>query len=105
MSNTNTMVSYLAKVTELRDQLVSIGTKVEDKELVSIALNGLAPSWKPFVQGVCACENLPNYESFGITLCKKRSRLESCLVEAKGSRRPSPHWEDEEGKQERIQEG
>jgi hypothetical protein len=38
---------------------------VEDKELVSIALNGLVPSWKPFVQGVCAHENLPNFEALG----------------------------------------
>lgn len=61
MSNTNTMVSYLAKVTELRDQSVSIGTKVKDKELVAIALNGRAPSWKPFLQGVRSHEKLPNY--------------------------------------------
>ena len=25
---------------------------------MSIALDGLAPSWKPFVQGVCAREHL-----------------------------------------------
>jgi hypothetical protein len=59
MSKTDTVVSYLTKVIELRDQLVTIGMKVEDKELVSIALNGLAPSWMPFVQGVCAHETLP----------------------------------------------
>jgi hypothetical protein len=32
--------------------------KVEDKELVPMAFNGFPPSWKPFVQGVCARENL-----------------------------------------------
>lgn len=31
---------------------------VEDKELMSIALNGLYLSWLPFVQIVCAYENL-----------------------------------------------
>jgi len=38
MSKIDIMVSYLTKVTELRDQLVTIGIKVEDKELVSISL-------------------------------------------------------------------
>jgi hypothetical protein len=44
MSKTDTVVSYLTKITELRDQLVAIGTQVEDQELVSISLNGLVPS-------------------------------------------------------------
>jgi len=44
MRNTDIVVSYLTRVIELRDQPATIGTKVEDKKLVSIALNGLAPS-------------------------------------------------------------
>jgi hypothetical protein len=32
-----------------RVQLVSIGIVAEDKELVSIALNGLVPTWRLFV--------------------------------------------------------
>jgi hypothetical protein len=54
MSKIDTMVSYLTRISELKDQLATIGTMVEDQELVSIALKGLAPSWMPFVQGVCA---------------------------------------------------
>ena len=38
-SKTNTIVSYLTKVIRLRDQMVAIGTKVEDKELLSIVLS------------------------------------------------------------------
>jgi hypothetical protein len=60
--DTNTMVSYLARITELRDQSAAIGTKVVDEELMVIALNGFASSWKPFVQGVCAHEKLPSFE-------------------------------------------
>jgi hypothetical protein len=54
MSKIDMVVSYLTKDKNLRDQLATIGTKAEDEELVSIALNGLAPSWMPFVQGVYA---------------------------------------------------
>jgi hypothetical protein len=44
---------------------------------VSIALNGLAPSWKPFVQGVCAREHLPNYAKLWDNLVQEDIRLES----------------------------
>jgi hypothetical protein len=54
MSKTDTMVSYLTKNNELMDQLAAIGTKVEDRELVSISLKGLAPSLTPFCSG-CLC--------------------------------------------------
>lgn len=44
---------------------------------MSIALNGLAPSWKPFVQGVCAREHLPNYAKLWDNLVQEDIRLES----------------------------
>jgi hypothetical protein len=43
MSKTDTMVVSLTKGIDLKDKIVAIGMKVEDKELVYIALNGLAP--------------------------------------------------------------
>jgi hypothetical protein len=36
-------------ITKLRDQLAAIGTYVEDQGLVSISLDGIVPSWMPFV--------------------------------------------------------
>ena len=45
---------------------------MEDNELMSIALNGLAPSWMPFVQGVCACESFPNFVKLWDNLVWKR---------------------------------
>jgi hypothetical protein len=39
------MLSNLARVTESRDQFATIGTKLKDKDMVSIALNGLDPFW------------------------------------------------------------
>jgi hypothetical protein len=37
MSDTNTMASYLMKITELRDRLFFIEEKIVNEELVSIA--------------------------------------------------------------------
>ena len=36
MRNTDTVASYLMNITELRDRLIAIGTKVEYEELVPI---------------------------------------------------------------------
>jgi len=49
MSKIDIVVSYLFKIIELRDLLATIGIVVEDKELVSIALNRLVPYWRTFV--------------------------------------------------------
>jgi len=49
MSKTDAVVSYLMKITRLRDQLATIGDKVEENELVRISLNGFGPSWHHFL--------------------------------------------------------
>jgi hypothetical protein len=54
MSKTNTIASYLMKITKLHDQLAAVGEEVKSEELVPIALNGFSSSWQPFVWGVCA---------------------------------------------------
>ena len=71
-------MSCLTKITILRDQLVAIGTKVEDKELVSIALNALVFPWRPFVQGLCSQEKLTIFTMLWDDLVQKESGLESC---------------------------
>jgi hypothetical protein len=49
MSNEDTVVSYLMKITQIRDQLVAIGETFEDVDLVKVAFRGLPKSWEPFV--------------------------------------------------------
>jgi hypothetical protein len=44
MSKTDIMVGSLTKGIYLKDKIIAIGMKVENKELVYNALNGLAPS-------------------------------------------------------------
>jgi hypothetical protein len=44
MSKIDTMVSYLTRIYELKDQLATIGTKVEDQNLMSISLIGIDSS-------------------------------------------------------------
>ena len=63
MNTIDTVVTYLAKITKLRDPLVAIQTTVGD-ELVPIALNRLVPSWRPF-GGLCSWDVVKFYEDIG----------------------------------------
>jgi hypothetical protein len=57
--------------------LQPIGEKVEDVELVNVALNGFTKSWEPFVKGVCAREKLPNWERLWDDCIQEETREES----------------------------
>jgi hypothetical protein len=61
-SRSDTTNSYLMKVTHVHDQLATVGEKVANAKLVNMAFKGFPTSWEPFVKGICARENLPNFE-------------------------------------------
>jgi hypothetical protein len=77
MTRSDTVTNYLMKVTQIRDQLAVVGEKVEDKELVNMALNGFSPQWETFVQGVCARENLPSWERLWDDCIQEETQMES----------------------------
>ena len=56
------MVTYLTRITWVRDGLAAMGEKVEDGVLVQQALNGVTKSWAVFVESIVAKENLPNWD-------------------------------------------
>jgi hypothetical protein len=60
MSRLDPVTSYLTKVRKICDELVAIGEKVTNVELVNMALNGFLASWESFFKVLCARENLPN---------------------------------------------
>jgi hypothetical protein len=60
MSRSNNVTIYFMRITQVCDQIVAIGEKTNDVELVNVALNGFPKSWEPFVKGVCAREKLPD---------------------------------------------
>ena len=59
MNKGETVSTYFMRITELRNQLSTIGHVYDEKELAMIALKGLPPSWKTYRQGVCALSKLP----------------------------------------------
>ena len=54
------VVPYLTRLTQIRDELGAVGSKLEDEELVQKALNGFSKPWDTFVKGVVAREKLPD---------------------------------------------
>jgi hypothetical protein len=72
MSNEDTIVNYLMKITQIRDHLVAIGDKVEDVELVNVVLRGLPKSWEPFVQRYVHESNCQGLIDYGLILSRRR---------------------------------
>ena len=65
MENSESATSYLMRVSQIRDQLATIGDVISDKELVTTTLNGFPTFWIPFVQGVCEEAGYPSLISYG----------------------------------------
>jgi hypothetical protein len=62
MSRSGNVTSYFMRITRVRDQLTTIGEKMDDLELANVTLNSLTKSWELFVQGVCARKKLPDWQ-------------------------------------------
>lgn len=77
MSRFDNVTSYLMRITQVRDQLAAIGEKVEDVELVSVALNGFPKPWEPFVKGFCTRENIPDWYRLWDDCIKEDAQEES----------------------------
>ena len=56
------MVSYLTKITQVRDELGAVGERVLAKELVRTTLNGETNPWVVFVESVVAREHMPTWD-------------------------------------------
>jgi hypothetical protein len=77
MTSEDTIVSYLMKITQIQDQLTTIGETVQDVELVNVALRGLPRSWEPFVQGICARDKFPDFDRLWTDCIQEETQLVS----------------------------
>ena len=64
MTKAESVVHYLGKVKQVRDNLTAIGEVVGPTELVKIVIVGLPKSWEVFGDIVTSIENLPNWDRF-----------------------------------------
>jgi hypothetical protein len=75
MLKSDSINTYLRKVSEIRDQLKAIGDEVSDAELVTISLNGLPISWEPFIQSICGRKKLPKFDNLWSDCVQEETRM------------------------------
>jgi hypothetical protein len=62
MSRFDNVTSYFIRITQTHDHIEAIGDKVDDVELVNVALDGFTKSREPFFKGVCTWEKLLDWQ-------------------------------------------
>jgi hypothetical protein len=51
-----------------------------------VALNGFPTSWEPFVKGIFACENLPNFKRSWDNCSQEDTRMKSKAIKKGGDK-------------------
>jgi hypothetical protein len=72
MTKAENVVTYLTRLTQVRDELGAVGEAIVDSDLVRTTLNGVSKQWVVFVEGIVAREKLPVGNVFGMTLFRRR---------------------------------
>jgi hypothetical protein len=62
MTKVENVVTYLTRLTQVRDELGDMGEAIVDSDLVRTTLNGVSKQWVVFVEGIVAREKLPGWE-------------------------------------------
>jgi hypothetical protein len=75
LENSESITSYLMRVSHIRDHLATIRDVISDKDLVTTTLNGFPTFWIPFVQGMCVRSKLPKFDKLWENCTHKESRL------------------------------
>jgi hypothetical protein len=62
MTKAENVVTYLTRLTQVRDELGAVGEAIADSDLVRTTLNGVSKQWAVFVDDIVAREKLPGWE-------------------------------------------
>ena len=79
MLREESVVSYLTRVTQIKDELVVVGEIVAESKVVRIALRGVAAvskDWEVFVKCIVARENLPGWNRLWDDLTQEELRVD-----------------------------
>jgi hypothetical protein len=69
--------SFLARFTQIRDELGAVGEVIVPNSLVRQALHSFTKPWGPFIQGIVARDNLPTWERMWDDFAQEEIRLAS----------------------------
>jgi len=68
---------YSIKVKNLADALASIGTPVDDEDLVAVTLNGLEKDYSQFRTSITVQKTFPNFQDLITLLIREEMRIVS----------------------------
>jgi hypothetical protein len=75
MTKADTIATFFMKISEIRDQLGTIGEIISDRELVMLTLNGLPSHWEPFIQSISGRSKLPKFDRLWADCTQEETRL------------------------------
>ena len=71
------VASFFTKISRVRDQLLVIGVKVDDDDLVQTVVDGLPSFWETFLSVVNGREVQPNFERLWHDCLQEEGRMQS----------------------------
>jgi hypothetical protein len=77
MLKDESVTSFLARFTQIKDKLGAVGEVIVPNSLVRQALHSFTKPWAPFIQGIVAREALPTWERMWDYFTQEEIRLAS----------------------------
>jgi hypothetical protein len=81
MTKGDTVALFFMKLSEIKEQLETIGEIMSDRELVLTTLQNLPKSWEPFIQSISGREALPTFDRLWTDCTQEELRLRNRGVE------------------------
>jgi hypothetical protein len=81
MTKGDTVAIFFMKISEIKEQLETIGEIMSDRELVLTTLNNLPKHWEPFLQSISGRESLPTFDRLWTDCTQEELRLRNRGVE------------------------
>jgi hypothetical protein len=81
MTKDDTVALFFMKLSEVKEQLETIGENMSDRELVLTTLQNLPKLWEPFLQSMSGRETLPTFERLWIDCTPEELRFTNRGVE------------------------
>ena len=102
MEKEEKVATFFSRITQIRDQLLAIGDKVEDDDLVQTVFDGLPTTWETFLASVNGRGDQPNFERLWHDCLDEESKVQSIsvpppkknqalVIKTKKGKNPLPH--------------
>ena len=77
MEKDEKVATFFSRIAQIREQLLAIGDKVEDDDLVYTVFDGLPTTWETFLASVNGRGIQPNFERLWHDCLDEQSRIHS----------------------------